>query len=198
MYKLTVFTDSTQKIMTLQYNFEKNKKNLRAWAKTQRLSENFDKQNATILKNIKNSDIFCNAKNIMLFYPLKNELNLLDLLIENKVFSFPCLINDEIVPYKNNGQFKVGKFNITEPQNSTEVLIKDLDLIVVPALCVDEKGNRIGYGKGYYDRFIKTLNREKTKCIVAIWDDFVLAEICPESFDERIDYIFTEKRIIKI
>ena len=90
-----------------------------------------------------------------------------------------------------------GLFNILEPKNSFEQNINEIDLVIVPALCVDTKGNRVGYGKGYYDRFLKTLNREKTKCIVVIWDDFIVDEIEADIFDEKIDYIITEKRIIK-
>ncbi len=183
--------------MTLQYNFQKNKKKLRAWAKIQRQSGKFAQQNETILKNIKNFDIFCCSKSVMLFYPLKSEINLLTLLTLPKNYSFPCIIDDKIVPYKNNNEFSKGLFNILEPKNSFEQNINEIDLVIVPALCVDTKGNRVGYGKGYYDRFLKTLNREKTKCIVVIWDDFIVDEIEADIFDEKIDYIITEKRIIK-
>ena len=198
MYKLTVFTDITRKIMYLQYNFMKNKENLRKWAKTQRLSKNFDKKNETILKNIKNFSIFKNSNNIMLFYPTKGELNLLALLSEAKNYSFPITNADNIIPYKYNGNFCTGLFNIQEPENSIEQHPDELELVIIPALCVDKHGNRIGYGKGYYDRFLKTLNRNKTKCIVAIWNEFVVDEIETDAYDEKIDYIITETQIIKI
>ena len=198
MYKLTVFTDSTRKIKYLQYNFMKNKEFLRTWAKTQRLSEKFDKQNDTILKNIKDLSFFSESQNVMLFYPLAQELNLLGLLIEPKIYSFPVICENEIVPYKYNGEFSVGKFNIPEPKNSPRQLIEALDIVVIPALCVDYQGYRVGYGKGYYDRFLKKINREKTKCLVAIWDEFVVDKIDANEFDEKVDYIVTEKRVIEI
>lgn len=198
MYKLTVFTDITRKIKSLQYNFMKNKEKLRKWAKTQRLSEKFDKKNATILKNIINFSLFENSKDIMLFYPTTGELNLLNLLSEPKNYSFPTTTADAIVPYKYNGKFCTGMFNICEPANSVVQNSDELDLVIVPALCVDRHGNRVGYGKGYYDRFLKTLNREKTKCLVAIWDEFVVDKIEADEYDEKIDYIITEKQIIKI
>ncbi len=174
----------------------KNKKKLRQWAKTQRLLEKNKDKDETILKKIKFLKCFIEANNVMLFYPLENELNLLDLLNENKVFSFPCIINDKIIPYKHNENFKIGKFNILEPQNSTEILPKELDLVIVPALCVDIKGNRVGYGKGYYDKFIKELNREKTKIIVGIYDNLVVNEIEIDELDEKVDIIVTEEKTI--
>lgn len=174
----------------------KNKEKLRQWAKNQRQLEKNKDKDETILKKIKSLSCFIEANSIMLFYPLENELNLLDLLNENKVFSFPRLINNKIVPYKNNEQFQIGRFNIPEPQNSTEVLHKDLDLIIVPALCVDLKGNRIGYGKGYYDKFIKELDRDKTTIVVGIYDKLVVNEIETDEFDEKVDIIITEERIV--
>ncbi len=176
----------------------KNKEKLRQWAKTQRLSQYSELQTETILKKLKNSDIFEQSNNIMVFYPLKNELNLLPLLKEKKNFSFPVIYDNEIIPYKNNGQFHIGKYNIKEPQNSKIQNIEDLDLVIVPALCVDLNGNRIGYGKGYYDRFIKKLNRNKVKILAGIPDDLVVEKIENDEFDEKVDFIITEKRFIQI
>ena len=80
MYKLTVFIDSTRKILSLQYKIMKNKENLRKWAKTQRQSGMYAGVDETILKNLIGFGCFKNAKNVMLFYPLRHELNLLSLL----------------------------------------------------------------------------------------------------------------------
>ena len=176
----------------------KNKEKLRQWAKTQRLSQYSELQTETILKKLKKLDIFKQSNNIMVFYPLKNELNLLPLLVEKKNFSFPVIQDNEIIPYKNNGQFYIGKYNIKEPQNSKIQNMEDLDLVIVPALCVDLNGNRIGYGKGYYDRFIKKLNRNKVKILVGIPDDLVVEKIENDEFDEKVDFIITEKRFIQI
>ena len=199
MYKLTVFTDITRNKKHLQYNFMKNKEILRQWAKTHRQSAIFAETNYKIVYNLANFKIFKNAKNVMLFYPLKYEVNLLDLLnIDNKTYCFPSLVNNKIIPYLNNNNFISGKFKIFEPKNSVTQNINELDLVIVPALCVDQKGNRIGYGKGYYDKFLKNLNRNKTKVLVAIWDDFIIEEINPDIFDEKIDFIVSETKIISI
>lgn len=175
----------------------KNKINLRNWAKDQRKSLYSKLQNETILKKIKELSTFNNACNIMIYYPLDNEINLLPLLNKKKNFCFPVIINNEIIPYKNNFEFNTGKYNIKEPKNSTPQSIEEIDLIIAPALCVDINGNRLGYGKGYYDKFIKKLNRNKTKILVGILDEFVVKEIDADIFDEKIDFIVTEKRVIE-
>ena len=141
---------------------------------------------------------FKHAQNVMLFYPIKYEVNLLELLKLDKNYSFPCIRNDEIVPYINNNHFCTGKYKIQEPLDSQLQNIEELDLVIVPAICVDNNGNRIGYGKGYYDRFLKKLDRKRTKSLVVLPDDFVVEEIDADLFDEYVDFILTEKRIIEI
>ena len=178
--------------------FMKSKMKLREWAKTQRISEKTNEKNATILKKIKEINVFSSAKNVMLFYPLKYEVDLIGLLELSKHYSFPCIENNEIIPYLNNGDFIVGQFNIKEPVKLKKQPIEDIDLVIVPALCVDKNGNRVGYGKGYYDRFIKKLDRNRTKIMVAILDKFLVEDIEVNEFDEKIDFIVTEKRVIQI
>ena len=117
---------------------------------------------------------------------------------KSKQIFFPKISGDEIVPLKYNGEFCLGKYNIKEPLNADIGDIDKLDLVVVPALCVDLNGYRIGYGKGYYDRFIKKLNRKRTKLVVVAYEQFVVDDICPDSFDEKVDFIITEKRVIEL
>ncbi|MCD7878990.1 MAG: hypothetical protein LUG16_03540, partial [Candidatus Gastranaerophilales bacterium] len=68
--------------------------------------------------------------------------------------------------------------------------------IIVPALCCDKNGYRIGYGKGFYDRFFKQ-NGSKQKRIILCFSDLIENNICPDSFDEKCDIIITESSIYK-
>ena len=72
----------------------------------------------------------------------------------------------------------------------------DVDIVVLPALAVDENGNRLGYGKGYYDRYLQRHPRSKT---VAFCYDFQIVQKVPcEAWDKRVDAIVTDKRVLKI
>lgn len=103
-----------------------------------------------------------NKKIIGLYYPLKYELDLLFLIKEfkNIKFVFPKVFGEEIRFLDGNiDTFKKGKFNVLEPQG-TEIDKDLIDLIIVPGLIVNSRGYRIGYGKGYYDRYLKDYKNE--------------------------------------
>ena len=69
-----------------------------------------------------------------------------------------------------------------------------MELIIVPGLVFDEKSNRIGYGKGYYDKFLSKINCYK----VGLSFDFQIKKEIPfEKHDEKLNCIISEKRILK-
>jgi 5-formyltetrahydrofolate cyclo-ligase len=81
------------------------------------------------------------------------------------------------------------KANVGKKQTSSEV-----DLCLVPGLAFDSRGNRIGYGGGYYDRLLSDINGRK----VGLAYDFQILEQVPcEAHDEQVDMVLTEKRIIE-
>ena len=104
---------------------------------------------------------------------------------------------------------KPGYMGIPEPtrtgeQYTVKAISKRLEItnssaiMFMPGLAFDIKGNRIGYGGGYYDRY---LNHHDIKTKIAICYDFQVVEDLSElstSKDNRVDYIITEKRVIKI
>ena len=90
----------------------------------------------------------------------------------------------------------VNKFGILEPKNSKKKIIPDL--IMVPLVAFDNRLNRIGYGKGYYDRSLKKISKTKKKAIsLGIAYSFQKCKKIPTNkHDFKLDYIFTEKGII--
>ena len=89
----------------------------------------------------------------------------------------------------------IGSYNILEPKKDKikPVSIDDVDLIVVPGVGFDEKGNRLGHGKGYYDNLLNHSNALK----IALAFEFQIVENIPtEKHDIPVDKIVTEKRII--
>jgi 5-formyltetrahydrofolate cyclo-ligase len=87
-------------------------------------------------------------------------------------------LNDDCVLEEN-------KWGIAEPTNGTLTNPKDIDLVIVPLLVFDKKGNRVGYGKGFYDRFLKTCRED---CIKAGVSFFEAVETI-EDYDEHDVYL---------
>ena len=98
------------------------------------------------------------ANIVMLYYPLWDEVDCRQLmertLAAGKRVILPTVVGDDIVPVEITAdtEWRVGEYNIMEP--IAEKYVGDIDLIVVPGMAFDSKGNRLGRGKGYYDRFL--------------------------------------------
>lgn len=83
-------------------------------------------------------------------------------------------------------------WGILEPQNVNEVPSTYADLIFVPLLAMDERGNRLGYGKGFYDRFLAQSTALK---LGLVFEDFVLEKIPVDEFDQPLDGFISEKGV---
>ena len=95
-----------------------------------------------------------------------------------------------------NEPLYVNKFGILEPKNSKKKIIPDL--IAVPLVAFDSNLNRIGYGKGYYDRSLRKISKIKKNTVsLGIAYSFQKCKKIPvNNHDYKLDYIFTEKGII--
>ena len=89
-----------------------------------------------------------------------------------------------------------GSFGILEPARGSEILPKAIDLVIVPGVAFDKSGNRLGLGKGYYDRFLSKL--ENGTPIIALAFDFQIVHSIPPSMnDVKVHKIMTETKIIE-
>lgn len=153
-----------------------------------------DKKSLKIAEKITETDIYKNSETIMLFYPKENEVNtlhLLDKAISDKktvVFPVTDTKNKELTPVVYNGSFKKGAFGIYEPIG--DIISKDkIDLVIIPALCVDKEGYRLGYGGGYYDRFLKDF---KGKKIAVLFSQLLTDKLPRDDFDIKTDLTITD------
>ena len=168
------------------------KKDLRKKAKEIRKNLDIKTISKIIVEKIENHKFFKNSNNIMLFYPLENEIDLLNL-IENhpeKNFYLPRTLNAEMeaCPYKFGDKLIKDDFNVCVPRTHG-VNPEILDLIFVPALMVDKNNYRLGYGKGFYDRFLTKTN---AKTIVPISKNLIVETLPIEFHDQKVDFIITE------
>ena len=170
----------------------KTKNELRKKAKTIRKNLDIKNISSIITKKIENNELFKNANNIMLFYPLASEIDLLDIIKNHteKNFYLPKTFENEMeaCPYKIEDKLVKGDFNIYVP-TSKATNPQILDLIFVPALMVDKNNYRLGYGKGFYDRF---LGKTNAKTIVPISKELVIENLPIEKHDKKVDLVITD------
>ena len=175
-----------------------SKTDLRTRFKTARKQLDILKISRNIEENIRALDFYQKSKSVMLFYPTEYEINLLGLLNDkNKNFYFPKVNKSELLvcPYSEGTEFKKSGLNINEPC-SFPVNPDVLDFIIVPALAADRKNYRLGYGGGFYDRFLKLVpNAVK---IVPVHEMFVIEELPIEDFDVPVDLIVTDAKKARV
>lgn len=94
---------------------------------------------------------------------------------------------------------KAGSLGILEPITVEEKNWQNLiECLIVPASALDIEGHRLGRGKGYYDRLISSIDRQKITIICLIYHCQLVAEVPIEEFDEPIDYCITEKGVFHL
>lgn len=87
-----------------------------------------------------------------------------------------------------------GPYGILEPRMYRPVPVENIQVIIVPALAVDKKGNRLGFGAGFYDRFLQGL---QLPVVTLAYDFQVVPEVPKESTDVPVSFIVTENEIIR-
>jgi 5-formyltetrahydrofolate cyclo-ligase len=83
------------------------------------------------------------------------------------------------------------------PSTQSLTALENLDAVLVPAAAVDREGNRLGWGKGYYDRFLDSLD-SSTLVVAVVFDSDVVDEIPTEPHDKTVDLIVTEEDVYRV
>ena len=163
------------------------------------VSKNFFKPVEKLLSKKKNKEIF-----LSLYYPTNYEVNVLKLFELIKVKKIKTLL--PVISGKNEMNFvewnyldplKINNFGILDPCLQTKAPIPDI--ILVPLLAFDSQNNRLGYGKGFYDKYLSKLSRSRKK-IITIGIAFLFQKynkLPVSKLDIKLDYILTEKGLQK-
>ena len=141
------------------------------------------------------------SKNIGGYFPSNFEIDDLKILemMEKKKFNISLPVIKEnnqmnFLQWSRNDPLKINKFGIPEPFSSK---IIDPDILLVPLVSFDNELNRLGYGGGFYDRYIEKI--EKVKRVVKIGLAFSyqkIKKVPTNKFDKKLDFIITEKEIL--
>lgn len=142
---------------------------------------------------------FMMADRILMYHSLPDEISTLEFLdrwAPSKRFFLPRVngVNLDILPY-DRSRLQLGAFQIEEPQGDDTADISDIEMIIVPGVAYDRRGNRVGRGKGFYDRLLAGTKALK----VGVAYDFQLVdEIDAEPHDVKVDVIITDQGIYRI
>ena len=152
-----------------------------------------------VFQRLEQTAAFMMADRILMYHSLPDELStrrFLDKWHDRKQFFLPRVngVDLDILPYDAT-RLELGSFHIEEPTGDEVVDADDIELIVVPAVAYDRKGNRLGRGKGFYDRLLKTTKATK----VGVGYEFqIFDEIPVEPHDIKMDIVITQSGCIVI
>lgn len=167
-------------------------------------SEELSQISSKIVEKIKSNDAYSKSTNVMSYLAKDMEVSVSNLHNEKsknwylpsikKVGTFEEIVS---VPYDaEKNRLNVGRFGILEPEiigeNYFDQVSKkvNLDLILVPGLCFDKRGYRVGFGKGFYDRFLK--KNKNTFTIGCCPKDCLVEELPIDDWDVCLDLVITE------
>lgn len=182
-------------------NIQNEKKKLRA--EISQLKKKYDSKELynrsnEVLSVLELTGVFQGAKNIFIYNSFGDEVHTLEFIRKwssEKNFYLPVVENDDLVfkSYRATTDFKQSSFGIMEPLGENFTDYKKIDLIIIPGVAFDRSMNRLGRGKGYYDRFLPKLRAPK----LGICFDFQLLDKIPaEANDIKMDYIVSENELI--
>ncbi len=154
-----------------------------------------------IKNNLFNLEHYKKSKTIMFFVSFNTEVNTHEMIkeaLKSKTLIVPKVAHHEIEPsviIDLDNLIPSGKFGILEPIELMKIAYKNIDLVLVPGIVFDKEGHRIGYGLGYYDKFLKKV--PKAIKIGLAFDFQIIDKILREMHDVPVDLIVTENRVLK-
>lgn len=146
----------------------------------------------SVFETLSKMAAFVMADKVLMYHSLPDELStheFIDAFADAKEFFLPRVngLDLEILPYDRT-HMHLGAFQIEEPDGDDTVDIDQMDLVVVPAVAYDRRGNRIGRGKGYYDRL---LSRARAITVGVCYDFQLFDEFEAEEHDIPVDFVIS-------
>lgn len=137
----------------------------------------------------------CDAKSVMLYLPLKIEVNVFPLIQrlrrEKRTVYVPFMEGKSFRLVKYRLPLKKKQFGIKQPNDSRQYRIKELELAIVPIVGVDATNRRIGFGKGMYDRFFEKNSKNIKQTVFVARELCYSKEVVTDHYDVKADIIIT-------
>ena len=179
-----------------------NKKEARTLIKERRMNlskEYIDVASDKIFEKLLQNEDFRNAKVVMSYMDFKNEVKTdkINDFIKNsgKILVLPKVKDKEtMIVIEDKNQYIVSPFGNKEPDG--EEYKGQIDVIITPGVAFDRDKNRVGFGRGYYDRFFLKYPNAK-KIAIAFEEQIIDEDIETDKYDKKVDILITENNIIK-
>jgi 5-formyltetrahydrofolate cyclo-ligase len=156
-------------------------------------------------ENLFNSIFFSNSKVIGAYYPIHNEVQTFRIINKSlslkKKVCLPKIQEDSIIffPLTTLKDLTAGRYNIKEPLITQNSECLKIDVVIIPGIVFDRFGYRIGYGKGYYDRFLNRFSKENIISVGLAYDFQIISDsIFPEKHDAKLNYLVTNRNILSV
>lgn len=153
-----------------------------------------------VFEKIEKEELFKEAKVVLLYYSMDDEVYTHDFVekhYKTKTILLPCVDGDDLIlrQYLGIESMKAGEqFGILEPVGKEFNDLEKIDLMIIPGVAFDKEKNRLGRGRGFYDRLLKTVNATK----IGVCFDFQVVEQVPtEDFDVKMDVVISTTYIYK-
>ena len=153
-----------------------------------------------IHKKLRKSKIFKDAKKIGAYYPIGSEVLTQDIMQEilssGRELFLPKVVEDEI-EFRKITDFSClekGSFDLMEPKDDCPV-DNNLDLLLVPTIGISQEGVRLGYGHGFYDKF---LSKNQAETVSLVYEKQVIRKIPRSEHDIIMNWILTEDRLSNV
>ena len=155
---------------------------------------------------MKNADLELSLsaiKTLGSYFSANNEVDLEALndmrLKKNLLTTFPRVEPNHsmnLIAPKNFKKLSKNKYNIFEPSDGDEIYPIDHEIIIIPTVAVDKNGYRLGYGGGYYDRFLESVTQRSNRPLLIglIYDFQFIDESLNELHDIKLDIVFSEQQ----
>lgn len=192
----------------MQVNIKKEKIELRDSFKAKRKAMIADKKHQLDIKiasRVENLWAFREAETLLAYASLPLEVGTHELIQKAKKLgkrvALPLCIQEshrmEFYIVNDESDLAEGAYGIMEPDTEKCEKLSDMtsSVCIVPALAFDKSGYRLGFGKGYYDRFLSSY---KGKTIGIIYTDFIVDALPHGRYDKKVDFIVSENRMINL
>lgn len=175
------------------------KQSWRRWAKQKRSDTAKPTLDYELVKVLRSWSVYQNARQVLTYLAFGTELNLAALhQDDNKTFYIPrAWDNNTLSVHALTKELETHRYGFLQPPATAPVVeLSKIDLVLVPGLCFDKHGTRLGYGKGHYDRLLPGLLRVPR---VGITTEALVVDALPKDvFDVAMSHLVTEHGVLEL